>query len=254
MATPLKILIIDIETAPMLSMHWRMYRENIGPNQVMSYPFVLTWSAKWRGEKKVYSDRLTGKEARNQDDQRLVFNLAELIREADIVVAHNINKFDLPKINGRLAQMKMEPVGPVRTIDTLTLARKDLGLASNSLDNLLRYFGHDPKIKTDFDLWRRCYLGEVKALKEMERYNRYDVVGLEMVFEDMLPYVRNVGRLVDADWDGEDACPSCGSHDLQKRGFYRTNVSNFQRIYCKSCQKYSSYRTSERKRLRARPR
>jgi transposase-like protein len=41
----------------------------------------------------------------------------------------------------------------------------------------------------------------------------------------------------------------CGSENLQKRGFHRTNVSNFQRYQCQDCSRYSRSRKSESTKL-----
>ena len=246
MSTPLKILFFDIETAPLLAHMWRPW-DNYTPNTMLvKDSFMLCWAAKWRGGKKVMSSRVTGHEAKEQDDSRIVAELADLVREADIVVAHNVNRFDVPMLNNRLLVMGLEPLGNVRTIDTLKMAKKDFRLAYNKLDYLAEVLGFGKKIKTDFDLWKDCYHGEHKALTQMLRYNKHDVVLLEKVFEKLLPYSNGVGRLVDAGRPEEHACPSCGSDSLMKRGKYRTNASTFQRYLCNDCLKYSRSRSSDK--------
>lgn len=247
MAQPLKILFFDVETAPLLSFVWRPTQDWIPPEMIIDDYFLLTWAAKWREDDKIYSMRLTSREAKKGDDKRIVEGLAEMIREADIVVAHNINRFDIPRVNTRLALLGIEPLDPVRTIDTLPLARKNFSFAHNKLDYLAEKFGYGNKMDTDFELWEGAYHGEVKALKYMAEYNRQDVVLLQDVFEAMLPYARGVPRLVRAEYEREHACPFCGSHDLQKRGFYETNASVFQRWQCNVCKKYSRSWKSEKK-------
>ena len=136
MSQPLKILFFDVETAPLLSHHWRTFKENIAPGQIVNHSFMLTWAAKWRGRKTIMSSRLTSTEAKEQDDVRIVTELAELIREADIIIAHNIRRFDLPVVNTRLALQGLEPLDVPKTVDTLQIAKSNFKFSTNNLDNI----------------------------------------------------------------------------------------------------------------------
>jgi hypothetical protein len=241
----LRIWLWDVETAPMLAYIWQAKTEYVQPQAITHETFMLTWAGKWHGQSKVHGDALTPDEALAQDDTRIVGSLADRLREADVVVAHNGDRFDLPIVRSRLMLQGLDPLGPVRSIDTLTLARKSFRLASNKLDHLARVLGIPGKIGTSFSLWQRCYHGDPKALASMLRYNRQDAVVLEAVYDALAPHVRGLPRLVDADAEGELVCPSCGSGDLQRRGFHRTNASTFQRFACQSCGRWSRSRTSE---------
>jgi DNA polymerase III epsilon subunit-like protein len=210
---------------------------------------LISWAAKWGDEKKVMSSALTGDEARAQDDERIVIELAALIREADVIIAHNIDKFDVPMFNNRLLLLGLENLGPVETIDTLKLSKANFRLAYNKLDYLAEKLGFGRKIKTDFDLWLAAYHGDEVALGQMLRYNRKDVVLLEQVFEALRPYVKNLKRLVEAAWDGQIACPNCGAEDYQRRGERRTQVSTFVQFQCNQCKRYFRSRKSENKKL-----
>lgn len=242
----LRTLFFDIETAPLLAHIWSPTDQYVTHDRTLHDSFMISWSGKWAGEERVHSAVLSSDEAKAQNDERIVVALAEMIRKADIIVAHNINQFDLPMLNNRLLALRLEPLGPTTTIDTLKLARKNFRLAHNKLDYLGEYLGLGRKIPTDFALWRRCYLGEAKALKEMVTYNKQDVVLLEQVFEAIKPYVRGLTRMYDADRESMRACPTCGSEDLISRGTYRTQASTFGRLQCKSCGRYCRYRTVER--------
>lgn len=246
----MKILYFDIETAPLLAYIWTPWEPMVSHKQVENTDFMLTWAAKWAHKKGVMSDRLAPHEATSQNDINIVESLSELIREADVIVGHNLDKFDLPKLNGRLMIHGLEPLPPVIQVDTLKLAKRSFKLPYNRLDFLGEALGVGNKIKTDFDLWRRCYMGESVALKQMEKYNRQDVRLLEEVFEKMRPYVKNLPRLVDGTGF---MCPNCGSYDLQRRGVYRTKASNFQKYQCNECKRYCRERISEKRRLDVHP-
>ena len=51
----LKILLLDIETAPMKAYVWKRWKENISLDQTISEWFMLCWSAKW-----LYSEEAMG--------------------------------------------------------------------------------------------------------------------------------------------------------------------------------------------------
>jgi hypothetical protein len=243
--TAAKILLYDLETAPLLAHIWSPWDKFVTHERLVHDSFILTWAAKWLGDDEVLYDALTGEEAIEQNDSRIVDNLAEMIREADIVVAHNGDKFDVPMLNNRLLKHGLEPIPPVRSIDTCQLSKRNFRLAYNKLDYLGEFLGVGKKIKTDWSLWERAYHGDEEGIAEMTDYNIQDVVLLENVFDRLVPYVRNFPRLVNAAYEGEEKCPYCGSYDLQRRGYHQTNVSNFQRFQCKTCKRYSRQRKSE---------
>lgn len=241
-----RILFYDIETAPAIAYVWRADTDYVSMDMMIETPFLINWGAKWAGESKVHSAVVTPEEALARDDRRIVDELASLIRTADVTVAHNGDRFDMPVLNGRILKHNLEPLGPARTIDTLTLARKAFALPYNKLDFLGEYLGLGRKIKTDIDLWKGCVAGDLKCLKEMQKYNKQDVVLLERVFDALKPYVRNLPRLYDADRENMTACPSCGGEEFIIRGYYRTQAGTFAKMQCKNCLRYSRQRTSEK--------
>lgn len=243
-----KILLFDIETAPLLSYVWTAKTEYVPYKQMIHDSFMLTWSAKWYGEKEMYGDLLTSKEARKQNDTRIVHTLSDMIRSADVVIAHNVDRFDIPMLNNRLLILGIEPLGPVRTLDTLKLSKQNFRLAYNKLDYLAEVLGLPGKIDTTFELWENAYHGDEDALNEMYTYNQQDVVVLEQVFDRLKPYVRGLPRLFDADFDGQMICLYCGGKHFQRRGFYRTQASNFIKYKCqnKKCGRFSRAKATEK--------
>ena len=252
MATRHRVLLWDIETAPLLAHVWGPRADWVPADRFVHDSFMLSWAAKWEGERNVYSSVLSGDEALVQDDTRIVLELAELVAEADVIVAHNGDRFDLPRLNGRVAKHGLEPLPPVRTIDTLTLARRSFGFSHNTLDHLADELGVPRKLSTGWDLWLQCYHGDEKALAKLDRYCRRDVRVLEAVFQRMRPYVK-MPRLVSADYAGEFACTHCGSHDLQRRGTRETAVSTFARYQCNECKQWSKQRIGDPVKLSTSP-
>lgn len=234
----LKILVLDIETAPLLGYMWDVWQQNIQPAQIINEWFCLTWSAKWLFEKKVYSARLTSREAVNQNDKRIIGGIWELLNEADVVIAHNGDKFDLPHLNTRFIVHGLNPPMPYQSIDTLKTIRKQFAFSHNKLDFVNQILNLPRKQPNEGQaMWNKCYAGDEKALKDMEKYNIQDVRILEDTYLRLRPWIKphpNVGLFI-LD-EGNFRCPSCGSKDLREEGkLYYTTVNAYEQFRCGGC-------------------
>lgn len=254
MARKLRILHYDLETSPRVYYSWDAKPQYLPMDFLIRDSFILTWAAKWDGERKVHSDLIAIDDVEAGNDFEVVASLHELIAEADILVAHNLDRFDWPRINGRFMLNELEPLAKPRMIDTLKWANQ-FGLAYRKLDFLAQQLGHGHKLETRFELWRRVMEGDEKALRYMLRYNRKDAVLLEKVYADMLPYVSGAPKLYVAERQDEFACPTCGSDDLERRGERHTNAASYQQYRCRNCGKWpSGPRYIRGQRLALRPR
>jgi len=231
-----KVLLFDIETSPLQAFIFQknVWKANVGSEQVISEWFMLCYSAKWLFDDTVISERLTGKEARDENDGRIVKGLWKLLDEADIIIAHNGDSFDVPNMNTRFIVHGLPPTSPYQTIDTMLVARKQFGFTHNSLNGLAKIFGFAPKLDTDFDLWKRCVAGDDEALAYMQEYNKGDVEVLEDVYMKLRPWIRshpNLGLYVETDGA---ICPNCGSEDIEWTDkFYYTQTGKYATFRCK---------------------
>jgi len=242
-----KILIIDIETAPIRAKVWDIWNQNINLEQIDNDWFILTWSAKWLFEKKVYSARLTGKEAIAQDDKRILKGIWELLNEADMTIAHNGDRFDTPRLNTRFIINRMHPPLPYQTIDTLKTIKRQFAFTSNKLDFVNKVLNLERKQKHEgFPMWSKCYIGDEKALKEMEGYNIKDVRILEDTYLRLRPWIKphpNVGLFILDEHASH--CPSCGSADLRDEGkLYYTTANAYEQYRCNNCSAVGRKRVS----------
>lgn len=231
-----KILVFDIETSPLEAYVWQksIYKTNISDDQVISEWYMLCWSAKWLFSNEVLSEVLTSKEAVNENDSRIVKGLWKLLDEADIVIAHNGDGFDIPNMNTRFIVTGLNPTSPYQTIDTLLVARKQFGFTHNSLDALAKLFGLGEKKHTGFGLWKQAKRGDEKSLAYMEEYNREDVKLLEEVYLKLRPWIKNhpnVALYLDAE---TEVCPNCGSSNITWLGdkFYYTQTQKYPLYQC----------------------
>ena len=214
--------------------------------------YMLCFAAKWLGKKKIITHALPDFKTfkRNkEDDREVVLKLWSLFDEADILIAHNGDRFDIRKANARFLVHGLPPPSPYRTVDTLKVARRHFKFDSNKLDELGRYLGLGRKlVHTGFSLWRKCMEGDLAAWKTMVRYNKRDVRLLEDVYLALRPWMTshpNVNVLDGA----RHNCPVCGSENIRKRGFTFTRVSKRQRYQCIDCHGWSSGRAVDFKAL-----
>ena len=232
-----RILLLDIESAPTKAHVWGRWKQNVGLSQVLSEGYMLTYSAKWLGDDLIMCNRIK----RPEDDKTIVEELAALIDQADMIVAHNLVKFDWPTIKTRMVFHGMLPPKPVRVVDTLQIAKKAFRFPSNSLDSIAAYLGLERKLQNSgMDLWNRCVQLDESAMEEMLEYNRQDVVVLEQVYNRLAPWYNqhpSVAVLYD---DGKQHCPLCGSEELKKLDKSAfTNTSEFDAYRCDDCGKVS---------------
>lgn len=231
-----KILVLDIETSPIISYTWGLFDQNVALNQIKEDWSIIAIAAKWFGEKDVfYVDQRDAKNIRN--DKKMLQKVWELIDSADIILTQNGRRFDNKKLNARFIINGMKPPSPFKQIDTLEIAKKAFGFTSNKLeymsDNLCTKY---KKLKHNkfpgFDLWKECMAGNMDAWKEMEKYNKHDVLALEELAEKLMPWSScHFSIYTDAD---VPVC-SCGCKDFERRGFDYTQVSKFQRYRCRQC-------------------
>jgi hypothetical protein len=238
-----KILVLDIETTPNLAYVWRFFKENVGAKQVLEHTEIMSYAYKWLGEDEVfyYDTQFTS-------EKNILPPLMEALDAADLVIAHNGNKFDLPTIQGRALVAGLKPPSPYKTVDTLLVARYEFNFPSNSLEYLSTILGVDQKDShknfPGFELWAECMKGNPAAWEEMRIYNIQDVISLEQIYLKMRPWMRrhpNVG--VFEDLEGP-TCPKCGSSHIHFRGYAHTNVGRYHRFQCNDCGGWGRTRTT----------
>lgn len=235
-----KILVVDIETAPLLAYVWGMWDQNVGLNQIHQDWYVLSWSAKWVGSSKVmYADLRDAKD--KHTDKTLLPGIWKLLDEADIVVGQNSKKFDTKKLNARFVMNGMQPPSSYKHIDTMLLAKKHFGFTSNKLEYMTdKLCTKHKKIKHaefgGFELWKECLAGNKKAWREMERYNRMDVLSTEELYTKLIPWDSTINLNIYREEGVVPQC-SCGSVKLHRRGYYYTAVAKYQKWRCEKCGK-----------------
>ena len=243
-----KVLVYDIETSPLVSYTWGTFKQNV--IRVKQDYRILSVAWKWHGQSRIYDASIPDWEGFDGDmtnDYGVVATVMDLFDEADIVVAHNGDGFDQPKVRSRAWLLGMEPPVPFKQVDTLKLVRQNFALTSNRLDGVCRALGLGGKHETGgFDTWEGCMEGNEKDWKRMVRYNRHDVVLLDQLYTYLQPWAERGPNLA-VYGDRPDACPKCGvAGEFIIRG-YRNNAVTRRVLYqCKACRGYVAGRALEK--------
>lgn len=254
-----KILLFDIETLPMEVLVWGLYKQRIPHENILKNWSVVSWAAKWLFDNEVMSDVVKPKAAVARSDSGIIEGIWSLLDEADIIIAHNGRKFDTRRLNARFMVNGLSPPSSYYVIDTLQQSYKYTAFASHRLDSLAKTLGKTRKIKTEYELWKRCAGVETtvsdqwKALQEMVHYNKQDVLVLEDFYVELRPWIKshpNIGLYFDTD---KEVCPNCGSNRLTWKGYYYTTVNRYKAFRCEcgavGRSRFSDLSTEERKLL-----
>jgi uncharacterized protein YprB with RNaseH-like and TPR domain len=233
----IKRLFFDIETSPNIGLFWTAgYKQTISPDNIIKERAIICICYKWAGEKEVYSLTWDSK----QDDKKILEKFIEVANEADELVGHNGDRFDLPWIRTRCIYHNIPVFPNYVTIDTLKSARSKFKFNSNKLDYIAKFLGIGEKIHTGYDLWKKIVLDKNKeALADMVTYCQHDVNLLEQVYDRMASYVpakTHHGIMMGND---KTSCPECGSVNmvLSKKRLSALGTMRVQ-MQCKECGKY----------------
>lgn len=235
----MKILLFDIETAPMITYNWGLYQELTSTKFIDKDWYVLCWCAKWLGKKRVITGALCDDKKYKphyNNDRFIMRKLWDLLDEADVVVAHNAKAFDIKKVNARFLYHGFVPPSPYKVVDTLLVARRYFKFVSNKLDDLGQKLKLGRKTPTGgFDLWLGCMAGVKKDWRNMVSYCKQDVVLLEKLYLRLLPYITNHPNQNYYNIEDKHNCSKCNSRNTEKRGFSYTASGKKQRLWCRSC-------------------
>lgn len=242
-----KILLFDIETAPNLGYIWGKYEQNV--LDYTSEWYMMSFAYKWLGDTKVVCHALPEYKTYRkdkEDDSELVKDLHKLFDEADLIIAHNGDDFDVKKANARFIYHGLNPPAPYKTVDTKKIAKNSFKFNSNSLNDLGQHLGLGEKAPTGgFGLWKGCMSGDEKSWSTMIKYNKQDVVLLEQVYLKLRPWHKthpNLGHFTEE----IHSCPKCNGSHLQSRGYSKTLSSIYRRFQCQDCGAWSRAAQSEK--------
>lgn len=181
-ASAKRILVIDIESNGVNARN-----SDLG--------FVIVFGYKWLHEKRAKSITIDLQSLHRCSDKWLLRDATELIKNADVLVAHYGALFDKRFIQGRMMVNGIDgfPFPPLR--DTCLAMRKVAAFSSNRLGHLARVLNQRRK-KTESGwpkAWFDVLQGGPKAervLMRISKYCREDVLATEELYLTLAPYVK----------------------------------------------------------------
>ena len=236
----MRILLLDIETAPHKVYSWGLWNQDINPDNIIEQGYTLCWAAKWLDQKQTMFNSV-----HETSRKKMVKQIYDLICEADAIIHYNGTKFDMPILNQEFLFDSLDPPSSYSDIDLLKTARKQFRLPSNKLDYVAQYLGLGSKTKhKGMIMWHDCMAGCPKAWRVMKKYNKQDVRLLEKVYYVLLPWIHNHpnwGHYVEG-----GCCRNCGSKRIKKDGWERKTIVPYQRYRCLDCGRPLKGRTKEK--------
>ena len=228
----MKILVLDIETAPHTVFSWGLWGVNIPIGNIVAPGYTLSWCAKFLDEDVYYSSDVF-----NHDTDEMYNNIHRLLEEADGVVTYYGDRFDIPQLNRGFVEWGFPRPSPFSKIDLCKVVKKHFKFASNKLDYVCQALDLGKKAPhKGMQLWIDCMAGDKDAWKLMRAYNKQDVTITEALYHRLLPWIdghpnyglHHPGAL-------ETSCPKCGSNHIQKRGLKHTQTQSYQQYQCQDC-------------------
>lgn len=246
-----KILYLDIENSRMV-VEFETYSlydiKRISPKDIKHDWYITCAAWGWLDNKKQKITKLQSSKVSDfktykkdfRNDLGVVKLLHKAMSEADLIVGHNSDSFDIKKINYRFIKHGLPAIDLCPTVDTLKAARKYAKASSNSLYFLAKEFGVPMKIELPQGVMHAADAGCEKSLKKLEHYCKGDIKAGANLYFKLLPYIKNhpdIKRIT-----GEkkkpysvESCGSCGSEEIYRNGYRATKTGKRQRYNCYDC-------------------
>ena len=230
----IKRLFFDIETSPNIVYSWRIgWNLTITPENIIDERAIICISYKWENEDKIYT--LTWD--KNKCDKQMLIDFVKVANQADEMIAHNGDRFDIKWIRTRCIFHRVPMFPNYKTLDTLKKAKSGFNFNSNKLDYIAQYLGVGAKVKhSGFDMWKGVMANNKEALSEMVNYCEGDIVVLEDVYLTMQNYIKANTHAGVINNNLKYSCPSCSSENATLLKNNVTSMGTIKRqMECDCC-------------------
>jgi DNA polymerase elongation subunit (family B) len=238
-----KILIWDVEVSTVqLLIHnygLKNYIKYFNPKDIKRDWILLSVAWKWHGDKHVQC--VSVKADNIEDDRGVVDAFYHVLKDADIIIGHNIKAFDVKKFNSKVVEYGYAPLlfNTNQVIDTLQLCRKYFKFSSNKLSYVAHKLGLEAKDESPD--WQKILDGNEDELRYMRKYNKQDVIVNEEIYNRIRgwhathPNLNVINPIKDVQGKEVIACPNCQSTNNWKDGFRISRTGRKQSYQCKDC-------------------
>jgi hypothetical protein len=226
----------DIETSPCKGYFWNPgYKIRIPPENIVEESAIICIAWKWEDHRRTFS--LVWNDI--GDDKKMVGEFLERVSDADELVAHNGDGFDLKWFHGQCFLHGFDPIPEVKTVDTLQIARSKFRLSSNKLDYIAKILGLEGKKDAPFQLWIDVMEEVPGALEEMAEYCKHDVRLVEQVYKEMARFTAPMTHAGAFKGLPRWTCAHCGSMDVRRKKKRATTKGMIQHsMVCNHCRRH----------------
>lgn len=203
----------------------------IHADMVVEWPRTICLAWRWYGTKRVEfaSEWGDGREA-------MLLRAWEMFDRADVMYGHNIDGFDVKKLNSEWALMGLNPPAPFKTVDTLKVARARFGYESNTLDALCKRLGIVAKTdRYDVEVARAALAGDVKAQRKLKAYNTGDIAASEALVDTLRAWISNHPHDKHGTSNDRLTCNACWGDNLERNGTRLANQITYTMWQCRDC-------------------
>lgn len=126
------------------------------------------------------------------NDRELVKRANEVIREHDIVVAHNGRFFDIPFLRTRAIVHRLAPLHDMVVVDPVRIARSKLRFSRNTLQRILDTLRlAEEKTPLDLSVWMDVlHNGTASGMDAIVEHCEADVTALSALLPFVRPFIK----------------------------------------------------------------
>ena len=231
-----RILLYDVETSPILAWIWKpgpklhISHEQIKKGQKSD---IICICYKWLGARSVHALHWN---MTTQDSTAMIDAFSKIVEQADLVIGHNGDNFDMKHINTQRLLHGKDPISWPTSEDTLKQFRKYFAFPSFKLDYLSKTLNGGGKDRMVFQDWIDIVENRsASALAKMLRYCKKDVLHLEGIFKKAFKFFVpkiNASLLAQGNREG---CPRCGHTRVVSAGYVVRTTGRYKRWHCQGC-------------------
>lgn len=225
----------------------KLYSPFLNSDAIKTPIWIVCAGWKWVGSNAIGSVSVLHDKERfkknHRDDYHVVKVIHSLLMKTDILVGHNIDKFDLRQIRKRCIVHGFEPLKPIQTVDTLKLARQIGDFEANDLRYLARLFGLDQK--GDSPDWDKISDGDEEEIRKCVEYNKQDIRVSEGIYLKLRGWAKNRPNVSLYNKGVEHTvCPVCNGNTKPDAPFY-TSTRKYNGYRCENaeCRTYIKGKT-----------
>ena len=167
-------------------------------------------------------------------DESLIKDLWEYFNKSITLIGHNIDRFDIRRVNARFLKYGLTPPSPYQTIDTYKKHKQVADSGGNSLNNITQYYKIGKKLETEKNIARKCLEGDMQAWEQFKKYNTQDVVINEKLFLKERGWYKNIPNM-NLQQGTLFNCSKCGSEHMKKENYFKTKVVIYEAWNCLNC-------------------